>query len=193
MGWALCQAWSEVGRSPGFLTEVMRMDRRGCRASLAAPAKIPSLSLSLFFSGWFFHSYSHTKTPSGFFPPWQKLEPSHVSSREPTDVGEKLGWSSWILKKLLLGQELTPQAWIDSFSGDREKMWPSRDVADGDVTSPIFSKLQPPRQLHRLVRTWVEAWSSLVFSCFRGGQLSARNPKPQTRINLRGFLLTHNS
>ena len=172
-----------------------RLQRGHCSVSLAAPGKIPSLTLS--FSFWLFlhpiFTYSHIKKASGFFPPRQKLEPSHMSSREPTDVGEKLGWSSWIFKKLLLGQELTPQAWTESFSADGEKIWQRRDVTDGDVISPFLSKLQPLRQLHSLVRTWVEAWSSLVFSCFRGGQLLSRNPKPQTRISLRRSLLTHNS
>jgi len=72
------------------------------------------------------------------------------------------------LNKNLLGQELSPQAWIESFSGNREKMWRRRDATDGDVISPILSKVQPPRQLRiglheeRLDPVWFSHVSQVV-------------------------------
>lgn len=60
-------------------------------------------------------------------------------------------------------------------------------VKNVDIRSHVWLKLQS------VVHTWVEACSGLLFVHFRGGQLSARDPKPQTRINLRRSLLTRNS
>lgn len=51
-------------------------------------------------------------------------------------------------------------------------------VKNVDIRPHVWLKLQS------VVHTWVEACFGLFFVRFRGGQLSAKDPKPQTRINL---------
>lgn len=124
MGWALCQAWSEVGQSPGFLTEVMRMDRGGCRESLAAPAKMPSLSLSLFF--WLFFSLLFThQNPQWLLSTMTKTGPI-MSVQQRTDWCRRKTWLIRLnFKKIII------RAGTYSSSLDRQLFREQRkDVAD---------------------------------------------------------------
>lgn len=171
MGWALhilSQMWSGAGRSGD-----KDVCRGHCGISLSAPAQILSMNLPLFAP-----SYSDTKnlwllytvTTTGAITTTRAI--SKPSTELPLVRKNLVDLSELLFT--LLGEEFS-QAWIENISGDRKK-W----------------QMEKPRA--------PSCWSSaqglrldLAFLCFRGGQLSARNPKPQTRINLRRSLLTHSS
>lgn len=141
------------------------MDGGGCRGDTAAYPWLHRTKSHLWtyhsFLWLFLHSYPHTKRPLWLLSTMTKTGAiTHIQQRTHW-CRRKLGYLDGFLKKLLLRQELTPQAGIESFSGDKEKMGQRRDLTDGDVIPPIWSKLRPLQQLHRLARTWAEAWSNL--------------------------------
>lgn len=172
MGWALdipSQVWSGAGRSG---------DKGGCRGCcsicLSAPAKILSMNLPHFpptYSNMKKWWLLYTTTTTAAITTTRAIS---EASRELPLIRENLVDLSELLLFIELGQGCS-QAWTENISGDREK-W--------QMGTP-----HPPS-------CWSYAHGlrlDLVFLCFRVGQLSARNPKPQTRINLRRSLLTHNS